>query len=102
MENLIYAFALGILSVFVISGVVLGVLAFFKANKVNKSLEEQVHSITDDLIRQNEYLDRRFDQLWDTMDKEFMNSSKEIDSRLDKLEHRLKTDINNKKTIING
>ena len=76
----IEAFILGILSVFVVAGMILGVLAFFKVVEVKRTIEAdqvefsnrcdqiETNSLTEDEIR------------------------RELDSRLDKLESKLTKD----------
>jgi hypothetical protein len=95
----IYAFILGIVSTIVVVAIVLGVLAFFKVRKVRIGFENWViehNKRIDELIVLG---DAGVQTLHDRIDETIAQIERELDSRLDKLENKLKPSSGDRKLL---
>lgn len=89
----IYAFILGILSVFLMSGMVLGVLAFFKVIRLKKLFEEFEEHSMECLDEQSNQINKRVDSVEKEIYELIDSSRRESDSRFDKFENRIENKI---------
>lgn len=88
MQNL--EFILGVLTTFGVFGIGYAVVGVFKITKRLKGFEKSFNKINEDLKHQSVSIYKRFDDEKNEVERNFDHVYRTMDSRLDKLEIRLK------------